>query len=253
MNLLQISCVAAFVFFSSSLFSQDIIYKSDGSREEAIIKEVNDKDVTYKRFDNPEGPDYVIRKKDVIMVTYQNGNYELMNASRPDNDNLAPNLFSYNLFDLVWNRFTVSYERILKNGKTGIKVPVSFGYNYNDEYTNFDFRTIFGSGIGVNFYPTGQGKWKYFMGPELNMGYGKEQQYYYYYDEWGNYVGEELQNLESFYGKFLINNGVIFTPVANFSVSAFVSLGVRYVDKSNFDNEGIKTDGAFAFNLSYRF
>ena len=127
------------------------------------------------------------------------------------------------------------------------------GYNYNDEYTNFEFRNIIASGVGVNFYPTGQGKWKYYMGPQIKLGWGKEQEYYYYYDEWGNYIGEETVGLESFYGKFFIDNGIMFTPVTNFSLAAFVSLGVRYVAKSNYDNDGIHTDGAFGVNLSYRF
>jgi hypothetical protein len=247
--LLLIACFA----FIGGIKAQDVLYKFDGSKEKVIIKEINEKDIVYKLFDNQNGPDYRISRNDVLMVTYQNDTFEIINKSLVNDRTVARNIFSYNLFDLVWNSFTVSYECIFENGKTGLKIPLSLGYNYNDEYTNFDFRNIIASGVGINFYPTGQGKWKYFMGPQIKLGLGKEQEYYYYYDEFGNYIGEEVKGVESFYGKFFIDNGIMFTPVTNFSLAAFVSLGVRYVAKSNYDNDGINTDGAFGVNLSYRF
>lgn len=244
--------LAAMLLFPG-LKAQDILYKIDGTKEKVVIKQIFDKQIVYNLYDKQDGPEYWIDKNDVILISHPDETFEIVNESLVFSKEIARNIFSYNLFDLVWNNFTVSYEYIFKNGKTGLKIPLSLGYNYNDENTNFNFRNIFSSGVGINFYPTGQGKWKYFMGPQLKLGLGKEQEYYYYYDEWGNYLGEEIRGLESFYGKFFIDNGIMFTPVKNFSLAAFVSLGVRYVAESDFDNEGIRTDGAFGFNLSYRF
>ncbi len=133
----------------------------------------------------------------------------------------------------------------------GFRIPVSFGYNYNDNV--FNFRNIFYSGIGINFYPTGQGKWKYFMGPQLRMGLGRGSKYYYSYDEYGNYISDTYHERDTFYAKFFVDNGVMFMPTRNFSISAIASLGVRFTDLPVVDNSKVNTDGQFSFNIRYRF
>ncbi len=246
------------VAFTGTTIAQDIIYKTDGTKEAVKILQVGNREIQYIKFDNPDGPVYVINKENTVMITYENGDYDLFGRpdyrKKPDNQELetdfARNVFAYHLFDLVFGDFALSYERLLPSGKVGIKVPVAFGF---DEYDNWYFNNIFYSGVGVNFYPTGQGKWRYFMGPQFRIGYSRATDWVDYYDDQGHYWYSEDVYSEGVYAKFLIDNGVQFTPLKNFSVSAIGSIGIRYFPEAAYEEDVVRTDGQFAINLSYRF
>jgi hypothetical protein len=162
--------------------SQDILYKADGTKEQVKITVVTDKEIQYKKFTNQDGPVYSIPKKDVLMITYENGDFEMINKSTASNkqaakaelsENFKPNLLTFKLFDVIYYDFTISYERILSSGTIGINIPVGLGYAYNTDYyyQNHDewVKNKFYSGVGINFYPTGQGKWRYFVGPDIAL------------------------------------------------------------------------------------
>ena len=255
--ILSLLLLFGFIYISEA---QDIIYKKDGSKEESKIILVGAKEIQYKKFSNPDGPVYSIAKSEILMITYENGAYE-MYATQQDaakiakeelKTNFAKNLIGYHLFDVIYGDFTFSYERILSSGTVGIKIPLGFGYAYNSDYFNNNdnwVKNLIYSGIGVNFYPTGQGKWRYFLGPNVRIGYGK-QSYWYYYDENGNYYDEERYN-EGIYAKFFVDNGVMFTPVRNFSISTIAGVGIRLFPDSN--NSDVMPSAYFAIDINYRF
>jgi hypothetical protein len=250
--------------FANGSFSQDILFKTDGTKEQVKISMVTDKEIQYKKFSNPDGPTYSIPKKDIVMITYENGDFEMMKTGNNDKkaaktdlaENFKKNLITFNLFDVVYYDFTLSYERILASGTMGIKIPVGIGYAYNaDYYTNRDqwVKNKFYSGIGINFYPTGQGKWRYFVGPNIRVGYGKlVSSYGGYYDDHGNWIEGEVTN-EGIYTKFFMDNGVIFTPVKNFSVEAVAGVGIRFFPDAGNNHNPVMPSGYFSFNMSYRF
>jgi len=252
-----LSCLFLFCFsFLSG--AQDIIYKKDGSKEEAKITLVSEKEIQYKKFSNQDGPVYSLDKDKILLITYANGEYETVNTQE-DTENpvvtdltkdFAKNVIAYHMFDLVFGDFAFSYERILSNGIVGFKIPVALGYYNNGDIRNFN--NVFYSGIGVNFYPTGQGKWRYFVGPQVRIGLGQESEWSYYYDENGNYIEEELSN-EGLYTQFFVDNGVTFLPVRNFSISMIASVGVRYFPEATYSSDVLRPDGRFAVNISYRF
>ena len=232
------------------VISQDVIFKKDGSKEEVKVILVNDKEIQFRKFNNPEGPVYTVPKSEIVVVNYENGTVEVMSyAQKPSptdlNLDFARNVLSYHLFDLVFMDFTISYERILNSGKLGLRIPVSFGYDFDD----WNFNHIFYSGAGINFYPTGQGKWRYFMGPQLQMGIGQEEDWTVYYDNEGNFWYEEYTENEGFFMRFLVDNGVMFMPVKNFSISAIGSIGIRYFPEAPYEDDVMRTDGHFAINL----
>lgn len=242
--------------------AQDIIYKNDGSKEESKIVLVGDREIQYKKFSNLDGPVYTLAKSEILMITYQNGEYE-MYQNQPDpaqaakqelSTNFTKNIIGYHLLDVVYGDFTFSYERILSSGTVSIKIPVGFGYAYNSDYFNNNdnwVKNMFYSGIGVNFYPTGQGKWRYFVGPNVRIGYGK-QSYWVYGDDNGNYYEEE-ESAEGIYTKFFVDNGVMFTPVRNLSISAIVGFGIRYFPEASYSYNTVLPTGYFSLNLGYRF
>lgn len=250
--------------FAFSSFSQDILYKADGTKEQVKITLLTDKEIQYKKFSNLDGPVFTIPKRDVMMITYENGDFEMMKNSTDNKkadktdlaENFKKNLISFHLFDVVYYDFTVSYERILASGTIGIQIPVGIGYAYNsDFYNNREewVRNKFYSGIGINFYPTGQGKWRYFVGPNIRVGYGKMIDYSSgYYDEYGNWVYGKT-DVEGIYTKFYMDNGVIFTPVKNFSVEVVGGVGIRFFPDAGDNHSPVAPSGYFSFNMSYRF
>src|SRR5271166_2317949 len=67
-----------------SAYAQDKIYKKDGNEIDAKVKSVGEKTVTYKRFDNQDGPEYSILKKDITKIVYQNGSTDVFEGFDKD-------------------------------------------------------------------------------------------------------------------------------------------------------------------------
>ncbi|NTV84335.1 MAG: hypothetical protein HGA23_08565 [Bacteroidales bacterium] len=250
-----------FIYYSAA---QDIIYKKDGSKEEAKITLVGVKEIQYKKISNPDGPVYSLAKSEILMITYENGEFEVFQVQGDISKqtkqelatNFAKNVFGYHLFDVIYGDFTFSYERILSSGTVGIKIPVGFGYAYNSDYFNNNnewVKNLFYSGISVYLYPTGQGKWRYFLGPNVRVGYGKQSDWMTYYDDYGNYLYDEEVDNEGIYTKFYMDNGVMFTPVRNFSISAVVGVGVRYFPEAGSYSNAVMPTAYFSMNIGYRF
>jgi hypothetical protein len=201
-----------------------------------------------------------------VLITYQNGEFETIKSAADDkraakielSENFAKNLITYHLFDVVYGDFTFSYERILASGTIGIKIPVGIGYAYSTGLNNFNnnnnrvYNAIY-SGIGINFYLTGQGKWRYFVGPNIRVGYGKMVDTNSgYYDEYGNWIQGE-DSYEGLYTKFLVDNGVMFTPIRRFCIAAVVGVGIRFFPEAGNNNNPVYPTANFSFNMSYRF
>lgn len=261
-NLILLTLATLFMSMHS-LHSQDILYKKDGSKEETKIILVGEREIQYKRYNNPDGPVYSIGKDKITLITYENGEYELVTTKQSVaaeaklelTQNFARNIIKYHLFDVVYGDFTFSYERILSSGTIGIVIPVGLGYAYNTDYFSSSeiVKNMFYSGIGVYVYPTGQGKWRYFLGPNVRVGYGKQNYWMTYWDENGNYLYDDEETAEGIYTKFMVDNGVVFTPVRNLSLSAVVGVGVRYFPQAFYSYDAFLPTGTFMVNIGYRF
>jgi hypothetical protein len=72
-----------------SLFAQDTIVQRNGKLIPSKVLEIDKSDVKYKKFENMEGPAYIILKNDVAFIRYQNGSVDTFNiatgAPRPSN------------------------------------------------------------------------------------------------------------------------------------------------------------------------
>ena len=71
----------SFTLSSSFSFSQDVITKKDGASIEAKIELIGIDEIKYKKFDNPEGPSYIISKTEVKKIVFENGTSESFNQS----------------------------------------------------------------------------------------------------------------------------------------------------------------------------
>jgi|AntAceMinimDraft_9_1070365.scaffolds.fasta_scaffold00089_24 hypothetical protein len=245
--------ITAISFITINLVSQDFIYKRNlTDRIAATNINVQNIETTYNIFGDESGQAYSIANNDISMIAFENGEIRFFEREKKiaHRRNFKKNIINYHLFDLVVNNFKISYERIVSNGKIGIQIPFAIGYGDEDNLSGFDdVYNKFYTGISLNFYPTGQGAVRYFMGPGIQIGNG------FFNDGYSNGYGQYTEaNIDTFVFRFLINNGIMFTPIEALSISLVGSLGIRYTDKVKYNNDNnVKTVGAFSANLSYRF
>jgi len=238
------------LLISSTLntFAQDYIYLKTGDKIAAIVSETTKTATLYTEFGSATGEMNLVNNKDIKLIAFANGKVKDFTdgSGVKSNDGTNNNLIAYHLADLIINNFTISYERIFNDGKMGLQIPISIGYS-GDYQELGDFQNKFYTGLNFNIYPTGQGQWRYFLGPGIRFGAGLYESYSDCYNCYDYYKEEDL-----FYFKFHINNGIMFTPVSALSLVAELSLGIRYVD-SKYSDEKVRTTGAGSFNMIYRF
>ena len=69
-----------FFFFCiciASAFAQDVITLKNGDEIQALVQEVGDVEVKYKKLENPTGPNYTLKKSEVFMIKYENGSRDV--------------------------------------------------------------------------------------------------------------------------------------------------------------------------------
>ena len=67
----------AFCISVASIFAQDVITLKNGEEIQSLVQEIGDADVKYKKFDNPDGPNYTLKKAEIFMVKYANGSRDV--------------------------------------------------------------------------------------------------------------------------------------------------------------------------------
>lgn len=68
---------------SASVRAQDIITKRNYTDIQAKVTEVGPREVKYKRFDSPNGPEYVIPIESVMAIRYENGDVDYFDSTAP--------------------------------------------------------------------------------------------------------------------------------------------------------------------------
>ena len=57
--------------------AQDIITLKNGDDIQAVVQEIGDVEIKYKKFENLNGPNYTLKKSDVFMIRYENGSKDV--------------------------------------------------------------------------------------------------------------------------------------------------------------------------------
>lgn len=76
-------------------FAQDIIVKKDGDIIRAKVLELDETNVLYKDYSNPEGPSYSLKIDNILSITYENGKKETFSntikqtPSQTNNDDVS--------------------------------------------------------------------------------------------------------------------------------------------------------------------
>ncbi len=123
------------IIFSIVCHAQDLIVKTNGEEIKAKVKAVSEKDIEYKKENNPDGPLYKIIKSEVLMIVYSTGQKEMFTTSSAVNANAATNSVTNN---------KVEYAMVVLNSGTNditvfIKNEEKNKYSIND---NTIFPTI---------------------------------------------------------------------------------------------------------------
>jgi len=156
---------------------------------------------------------------------------------KTDGSVFGRNNISLMLSDVVLKRVSFEYEHIFGDeGNMSINIPGSVALG--------DAKDIYGDalewwgGLGMKLYPTGQGKIRYFFGPEVRVISAKdyhEQDYHIVY--YSGYAEEVPYEKEQYiHTAFLLNNGMIYEPSEHFIFSVCMGLGFIARDKKTGDS-----------------
>jgi len=78
-----------FLFFAAlcicvaRTFAQDVITLKNGDDIQALVQEIGEVDIKYKKYDNPNGPNYTLKKSEIFMIRYVNGSKDVFKDNPP--------------------------------------------------------------------------------------------------------------------------------------------------------------------------
>jgi len=150
------------------------------------------------------------------------------------------NNISFALSDVILKRVSFQYERIIGDeGKMSITLPFSYAFddmsevyqnmyhngNYSGEFSQMIDFTEWYVGLGFNMYPTGQGTFRAYFGPEFRI--GPAHQYLEVYDVVYDDKIYEPENIKMDYTQisFLLNIGMVYIPTKELIIGLNIGIG----------------------------
>ena len=243
----------SFLVFTTAS-AQDKIYKTDGTVFEGKVIKVGPNQIQATVTD---GPEYTLNQRDVDSIVYANGRHEKMGGF-VHKKNLLENIPQLNTwtFDLLGFTFlsiSQSYERRLKNGKIGFRVPLYIGFiggglagigtftpGYGVYYPNSNNSGGGGSGFSIatglnpKFYLFKRRIIRAFVGPEVDFGYTRFSDGGYNYNY--NYNNYYTYNPKTYYCgtvAMLGSFGLSINPKDKFNITLHGAAGAGNVFGSN--------------------
>lgn len=153
------------VLLVTQVFSQDLLFKTDSTKLEVKILEINPTEIKYKLFSDKDGSIITLFKSEVALIIYKNGMHEVLSpfikpteavketkVNIANDDNLwrkreeaqlkfqenkkaelkmvlsTKNLIGLNLFELLNGCIGITYMRELANHHLNISVPINVGF-----------------------------------------------------------------------------------------------------------------------------
>ncbi len=153
------------VLFVAQGFSQDLLFKTDSTKLEVKIVEINPTEIKYKLFNYEDGPKSTILKSEVAVIIFKNGDRKVISpfikqteavkgaiVNVPIDDTLwkkreeaqlkyqenkkaelemvlsTKNLIGLNLFELLNGCIGITYIRELASHHVNICVPINIGF-----------------------------------------------------------------------------------------------------------------------------
>lgn len=264
--------ILVFTVLAANLcYAQDEIYKKNGEKIECKIEEIGSEKIKYHKSDNIDGPLYSIYKKDVLVIIYDNGNYEYPNVKEPikteeqksefgETESDEPytdfnrNFISVNPLNLFHGNVNFAYRHLFKNGKVALRFPVKIGFGNDDNVSYYlpsaiDQKVIGSLEMDVLFCPAGQHLVSYVTGLGIEGGLMN-----IFYLEKSVFVAggleDEYSTTSSPYASLYYYNGFSIEAGKNFGISVLLGLGPKkFLDVDKRTEFMVN----FSFNLGYTF
>lgn len=111
----------------------DKLFLKDQRLLKVKVVSVTNEHVYYRNFDTSMQTKRV-HKKDILLLERYDGRVQVFGSAAPLKDTLKKPAFYLNSigaqpFNFLFGRYTVSYERLSKNGKVGLMIPVSLTFD----------------------------------------------------------------------------------------------------------------------------
>lgn len=280
--------------FLTCVFSakaQDKIILLDGSSVQAKVREVSPRQVIYRRWDNQDGPEYVVNRRDVDRIVYQNGTEEVITRSRFSREPRRPAVphasegdnrevlqrtsvsgYGKNILSIAPIQMTnesaaglgIHYERMLdKNNIIALYIPVALSF-FEDEVSNNGWssmyypkksRTMAYIYPGAKFYPAGSAhRVSYSVGPSFGLGFGTKYKEKRTIDPGTGSVIYTYDEGSVFKAGFLVTNGLNIQPTKALYVGLELGVGIFYYNNETSDfAAGDAPMVQFNFKMGYRF
>lgn len=123
--------------FVCSIFAEDVIITRDAEKINAIVTEVSETEVKYKKVDNPNGPVFVIATAKIASIMYQNGDVQTFKEQPAAQTNQVKYYETQPTYDLWGNAdYGAALGAMNANNIPFIPgqtiVPTNTGYGYGD-------------------------------------------------------------------------------------------------------------------------
>ena len=286
---LKTCLLAIILLFSIAAHAQDKIYKKDGGVINAKVKTIGSNTITYKRFDNQDGPEYTIFKKDVTKIVYENGttdSFEGTDANEPTkrSGSAGPKAgktskkYGDNILSIIPGAYTadldgtmndpgigICYERLLdERGHISITLPlvISFlsdkdfsNYYYNGSYSGYTSAkgyTSLSLMPGIKFYPARSNNVvRYSLGASFFTIVGKEPFYVY-----SSNTSSSSDYHYTMYG-LMLSNSINFSPTKHLYIAMDLNSCMPLSDNRRADRSSLDLIFAplmqFLLKVGYRF
>lgn len=76
-NFKRFSLFALMALFGFNTSAQDVITLKNGDDIRSFVQEIGETEVKYKKFENPNGPNYTLKKSEILIIRYANGSKDI--------------------------------------------------------------------------------------------------------------------------------------------------------------------------------
>lgn len=131
-----------FILLGGSVSAQDMIHTMDGCVIEAEVLEIGERDILYKAFDNPDGPDYRLSTARVAYIVFENGTRQDFTRAVPLLPGPWPDYYEEDPYELEyrWGGYYCNHRRI-----SGQTLADYIGYSlYGGDYRRAKSQFIWG-------------------------------------------------------------------------------------------------------------
>ncbi len=138
--------------FSFAIHAQDTLKLWNNLKIIGKVYRISQTEVEYKKANNLNGPTYVLKKRLITEIVFENGVKESFGQDGIDEDQsikLLPlkNAIKFDPFALAANKITLGFEHYL-NGRTNLELNASFISNKLSFENNYAYKV---QGIGIKF------------------------------------------------------------------------------------------------------